>query len=166
MASNDRHALLAASMLTAHERMEREIFYGISAGNTTTTTAKPAPALTIATIEKMLDDLPTRETWAVSHLWPAGRATLVKTPDENFTLLNPRDWPTIEAEWRRLLTPAQLASPLYGLNATFLDESDGDSEERRERLRRERVRIGRKITGVMWAHAELTNVFRAWWRRL
>lgn len=149
----------ASAADAAMKRVQRDIeaqLFGVS--TSTAPRWEDQPPLTVARIQEMVDALPPRETWVVGDIFPAGVATVFRTPGENLTCLSPGTWDRFRLEWRKVATVERLDSStsLFSINPVFLDECNA----------RERKRITDLIVGTLAATIQLQDIMRAWWHRL
>jgi hypothetical protein len=172
----DIQAEVERAIVARMRRLDREIVrQAFGAGATTKAVSTPQEPLTLDKIANLIDRMPTRETWVVSDVFPPKVATIVKTPDENFTCMDAGMWREVEMRLRRerdqqagtLGAVNMLGAPstLYGVRPVFLDEVQPDPVSDGWRIN-ERRRILGAIFATIEASLDLQRVFGAWWRRL
>lgn len=147
----DLHSEISDTMRAAmNARVERQ-FAGLF---TTATKPKDVEApLTLDRLKAMIESLPARESFVVSRVFPPGVATVVRTPRENFTCLDPVAWIRLEPQIRRALE-SEGPPTCFGLPVTYIDPVATDDDDAACYRSRERSRILGLIAEAMIAAAE------------
>lgn len=111
------------------EQIDAQMLAGV--GFTSTVSSAPQEPLTLDTLRRMMLQMPPRETWLSSRLFPSDSAFCVKGAGENFTCAHPGFWLRIEHEMRRVAKPTE--GPVIGLGMDLrpieIDPWRGHGEE-------------------------------------